>query len=188
MNTERKSFAKLLSRCLVLILVASLTLAPVSSVSAASTKTVKKSFAVLQTTGIFKLLNYYGKDTFKVTYDPATKTVVKVKTGKAIKNPSGFEIIERDSIKRTKRTASKWQFESIWYLNFKSVPPVLKTIAEKKVPLLNAICSIGRFVTFRATYVVSGTGKITQKKVQYKLMVPSNLLGAAKILYKSFTK
>ncbi|MBQ1493198.1 MAG: hypothetical protein IIZ39_14690, partial [Blautia sp.] len=81
MNTERKTIANLLSRCLVLILVASLVLAPVSSVSAASTKTVKKSFAVLQTTGIFKVLNYYGKDTFKVTYDPATKTVVKVKTG-----------------------------------------------------------------------------------------------------------
>ena len=188
MNTQRKSSANLLSRCLVLILVASLALAPVSSVSAASTKTVTKSFKVVQTTGVFKVLNYYGKDEFKVTYNPSTKKIVQVKTGKAIKNPPGFDIIERGTVTKKKLSASKWQYKTTWYLNFKSVPEVLKTLAEKKVPVLEAICSIGRFVAFRATYIVTGEGKVTQKKTEYKYMVPSNLKGAALTLLKSFMK
>ncbi len=185
---QRSCGQRVLSRILVLVLVAALSLSVVQPASAATTQTKTTSIAVLQTKGIFKIFNYYGKDNFKVTYYPDTNTIKKVKTSASIRLPKGFEIIERESITRKKLSASQWRFTSTWYLNFNSLPAPMQAIAEKKVPVLAAICSIGRFVAFRATYLVKGDGSVTRTKIQYKLMVPSNLAGAAKILYNAFIK
>lgn len=187
MYTTGKKERKGLARVLALILVLTLTVMPAEGVLAA-TKTKTISMPVIETKGILKILDYYGKDNFQVTYDTGTKQLVQVKTSKSIKNPEGCEIIERDkSITRKKTSAKKWKFVTTWYLSLNNAPPIVEKLVLKKFPVLEAVFTIGRFVAIKATYNVTA-GKVTRTSLKVKPMVPSNLIGAAKTLLTSFLK
>ena len=167
------------------------------NVSAASQKTVTKSNKVLEADNGVRALDVYGKDVFKIVYNPKNKTIIRCSVGQQKKN-LGTNLCEPGKIVCTKSTAKEKKYTSVWYLNFSILPKakiggqtsdkIVKKAMGKYAPVVVQLSDLGRIMKVTTTYTVKGDGSLIRNSSKIKFMVPSRLTDAAKKAKSLFAK
>ena len=169
-----------------LLVVTLITAAVPAQVQAATkNKTVTRTYTPMSADGVFKLLTIYGKDSFKITYNPSTKKVVSCSTSQSSK-ALGTDMIQKGGIRLVKKTAKAWTYEAKWYLNFTILPKPVQQIGKIFGSKIAALSSLGRIATVTVRYTVNGDGTL-KHSLSYKFQVPSKMESAARTVGKWFT-
>ncbi len=172
------SFALILAMAITMIM-------PGSAFAAAKKATKTRSYTPMYSESLFKCLDMYGKDTFKVTYDTKTKKILGVQTSQKAKG-LGTDMIERGGIKLVKKTNKVWTYRATWYLNFTLLPKPVQQLAKVMRMKIAMFTSLGRICTVTVTYQVSADS--LKHNMSSRFQVPSKLSSAAQQICRYFTK
>ncbi len=159
---------------------------PCQAQAAVKNKTVTRTYTPMSADGGFKALSVYGKDSFRITYNPGTKKVVSCSASQTAK-ALGTDMIQKGGIKLVKKTAKAWTYEATWYMNFTILPKPVQFIGKCLGMKIASLSSLGRIATIKVKYTVNGDGTL-KHSLSYKFQVPSNMQSAAKTVAKWFTK
>lgn len=153
--------------------------------AASGAKTVTHSYKPMKSESLFRFLDIWGKDTFKVTYNKSTGKITGVKASQS-NQTLGTNMVEKGGIKLIKKTDKKWTYEATWYLNFTILPKAFRALAVKFTPGLAALSDLGRICKVTVRYTV--TPSSLSHSLSYKFMVPSKLEKAARTIGKLLTQ
>ena len=184
-NTAARTFSKkAVSIALILAMIFTMMMPGNAFAAAAKRASKTRSYMPMHAESLFKGLNMYGKDTFKVTYDTKTKRIVSVQASQTSKG-LGTDMIEKGGLKLVGKTNKVWTYRATWYLNFTLLPKPVQRLAQMMGMKISAFTSLGRICTVTVTYKVSADS--LKHSMSSRFQVPSRLSSTAKKICGYFT-